>query len=78
MQHHLLHWLDNDLTFLNFLSSTLYGWTILQSSIYAVRSHFSVAASGIQVAQSRDQGALHAQFAASFALPTTLYFATAG
>jgi hypothetical protein len=31
-----------------------------------------------RVAQKRHQGALHAKFAASFVLPTPLYFATAG
>ena len=41
-------------------------------------SHFSMAANRVQVAQKRDQGALHAKFAASFVLPTPLYFATAG
>lgn len=44
------------------------------------RSHFwgLVAANLIQVAQQRDQGALHAKFVASFALPVPLYLATAG
>jgi len=50
----------------------------MKSSIYAVLSHFSVAANRIQVAQKRDQGTLHAKFAASLVLPTPVYFATAG